>query len=805
MPHAVSRRKFIASCTLGAVALAAHPLLGGMASIPGKNSTTGPVRYMYSLDQGWLFGGACTPAALRPEFNDGSYAAITLPHCVTKLSWQNWNASEWQKTWIYRRHFDLPVEGRGRRIILVFDGVMVGTTPVINGHALQKHEGGYLPSRYEITDWVKEKNNVLAVEVDSRWSNVPPQGAAVGAKRIDYLEPGGIVRSVHLQILPPVFIGTVFAKPVRVLEADRRVDVACTIDASVVPGKPAELYAELRDGDTVVATTRQKILLGSGQTEKNLTLRNLGAVKLWDVDSPHMYRVTVGLVIDEEPVHSHEVRIGFREAHFTPEGFYLNGRRLRLFGLNRHELYPFVGFAMPERVMRRDAEILRREFNCNVVRCSHYPQSEAFLDACDEIGLLVWDEIPGWGYIGDEPWKDLLVRDVNDMIVRDRNHPSIIIWGTRVNESPNDEGLYKRTRAVAKSLDDSRPTSGSMTSGSIKTWETDWHEDVFAYDDYDAESDGVVGIRAPLPGVPYFLAEAVGQYNYNHPKEGFNSKYRRAGDVELQRNQAVYHAHAHNKAASFARTAGVIAWCAFDYASLVNPYNNLKCPGVADGFRIPKLGASFYQTQIDPNLRPMIVPNFFWDFGAATPRGPGRNSVIFSNCERLDVLVGGKLYATFHPDTAGFPNLRYPPFVADLDMDGTQRPELQINGYVGGAMVLSRSFSSDPSHDVFYVKTDDAELSGDGADATRLEFGVADKFGTPRLYAGGSVTFTITGPGEIVGDNPFQLKESGGVGAVWLKTKSGTSGTIIVEAMHSALGAKSAAIAVTPENRSGKI
>src|ERR1035437_8142262 len=118
--------------------------------------------------------------------------------------------------------------------------------------------------------------------------------------------------------------------------------------------------------------------------------------------SPRLYEVIVTLFVDDQPLHDYRTRIGFREARFEVDGFYLNGRRFQIFGLDRHELYPYVGAAMPRRVKRRDAEILRHEFNCNFVRCSHYPQSEAFLDACDELGLMVWEELPGWQYIGDE-------------------------------------------------------------------------------------------------------------------------------------------------------------------------------------------------------------------------------------------------------------------------------------------------------------------------------------------------------------------------------------------------------------------
>jgi beta-galactosidase len=382
-------------------------------------------------------------------------------------------------------------------------------------------------------------------------------------------------------------------------------------------------------------------------------------------------------------------------------------------------------------------------------------------------------------------------------VVCDRNRPSVVIWGTRANESANDATLYRRTRALAKSLDDSRPVSGSMTGGSRRTWQTEWTEEVFAYDDYHAAPDGTVGIDDPPGNVPYLLAEAVGQFNYA-ARKGFDIKYRRAGDPAVLQQQALRHAQAHNKAANNPRICGVIAWCGFDYASLVNPYNNVKCPGVADGFRIPKPGAAFYLTQGDPKTRAVIAPDFFWDFGPQTPRGPGKQAAIFSNCERLELFIDGSHRATLEPDAKTYPHLKHPPFFTDLELDGAGHPELRIDGIVGGRMVLSRSFSSDPSQDQFVVRADDAELIGDGSDATRLEFKVADKFGAERAYGEGDVTFEVNGPGEIVGDNPFALTPAGGVGAVWIRTATGGSGPITVVARHSRLGTKSATINVRP-------
>ncbi len=794
----LSRRDFLRMCAIGTGGVAAWSVLGSRPfASAGPRPSTGPAVHSFSLDRGWLFGGEFDGSGLNRLSGDRTFGTVSLPHCVSELSWQNWNPESWEKVWIYRRHFKLPPGYRDGRVFLHFDAVMVGTTPVINGHALPQRLGGYLPSRYEITDWLKDSDNVLAVIVDSRWSNCPPEGSPEGPKRIDYLEPGGIIRSARLEVFPQTFISDVFAKPVKVLDSGRYIEVTCTIDAAEAASKPVRIEVELWDGKRVLSGTSRNLSVGkAGQIEAVIRLENLGNVKLWDFDAPHLYDVAAKLLIDEMPVHDYIVRTGIRDARFELDGFFLNGRRLQIFGLNRHELFPYVGFAMPRRVMRQDAEMLRHEFNCNMVRCSHYPQSEAFLDACDELGLMVWEEVPGWGYLGDEAWKELLVRDVREMVVRDRNHPSVIIWGVRVNESKNDPSLYRRTREIAKSLDDSRPTSGTMTSGSRKTWKTEWHQDVFAYDDYGASPEGGVGIRKPVEGAPYLITEAVGQFNYAHPKEGFNVTYRRAGNVPVQESQAIWHAQAHSRAAADPRICGVIAWCAFDYGSLINSYHHVKCPGVADVFRIPKLGASFYQSQISPEVKPVILPDFYWDFGPGDSRGPGKRSAVFSNCDRLEVFVDGKHHATLLPDAAAYPHLPHPPFFADMEIDGSVHPELRIDGYVDKRMVMSKTFSSDTSLDRFYVKADDSYIDGDGSDATRLVFLTMDKFGNLRPSRSGTVTMTLDGPGVIVGDNPLQLADNGGAGAVWIKARQDSAGVIKVVAGHSSLGSLSVSIHV---------
>ena len=138
---------------------------------------------------------------------------------------------------------------------------------------------------------------------------------------------------------------------------------------------------------------------------------------------------------------------------FRADGFYLNGKKTFLRGLNRHQSYPYIAYAAPESLQRQDARILKNELHCNAVRTSHYPQSQYFLDECDRLGLLVFTELPGWQHIGDGAWKDRACAMLREMLLQNRNHPSIILWGVRINESVDNDEFYTRTNQIAHALD----------------------------------------------------------------------------------------------------------------------------------------------------------------------------------------------------------------------------------------------------------------------------------------------------------------------------------------------------------------
>jgi beta-galactosidase len=761
-------------------ARAAAPV--GVPSSPGT----------YPFNQDWLFGGPYVVGAEAPGYPEAGFATVTIPHTVTALSWGDWDHTTWEEVWIYRKHITGPASSR---VFVDFQGVMTSATVFLNGAQIATHQGGYLPWSTELTGGLAAGDNVLAVVVDARWLDVPPSGAPGGAPAVDYFQPGGIYRDVALRVVPQVFVADAFARPVNVLTASPSVQMQVTIDAATVPRAPVSVTASLMDGTTQLASATSSVTLtGTGTTTATLTITGITGVTLWSPDTPKLYQVQTTIVADGVS-HTVLVTTGFREATFQVDGFYLNGQRFEIFGLNRHQLFPYMGMAAPERLQRRDAELLKNELNCNMVRCSHYPQSPHFLDACDELGLMVWEEPPGWQYLpaGDAAFAQLVVENVHDMVVRDRNRPSVIVWGTRLNETWNDVPLYAQTRQLAYALDGSRQTSGALTNQGTQGWA----EDVFGYDDYHS-SNGSAILEPPVPGVPYLVTEAVGAVD-GAPL------YRWVDTEATLAIQAVMHAQVHNIAQSNSAYAGLLGWAGIDYASLNGGnriWHNVKWPGVIDTFRVPKPGAALYRSQVDASVRPVILPVFFWDFGSGSAGGPGSNAMICTNCDRLELYFGSQ-HVTGTPDTADYGSLAHPPVFVDLSgVDSASLPDLRVDGYVGTELVLTLQMSSDPSKDRLVLTIDDPIIDGDGSDATRFTFRVLDAYGNQRPHVGSSdtVTLALTGPATLVADNnnPFPLGTYGGIGGGFIRSQPDASGSVTLTATHPTLGQATGQLTVQP-------
>ncbi len=313
-----------------------------------------------------------------PISTDSSFEPVVVPHTNIALPWHSFDDKSYEFVSAYRRRFKLPTVLRGQRVFVDFEGVMTASTVWINGIRLGEYQGGFTPFSFELTDHVHwNAENVLVVQVDStERADIPPFGY-----QIDYLTFGGIYREVSLRIVPQTFLENIFARPKDVLTDTPSVEVQCFLQTA--DALPADLSLEvtLQNGDSIVGRASKRVErsdLHEQSVSSIVTLRDFGKVDLWDLTHPHLYSVHVKLLHDDHVEDEDSRVIGFREAKFTEHGFELNGKVIKLRGLDRHQTFPFVGQAMPARVQRRDATILRQKLKCNIVRTSHYPQSPPF-------------------------------------------------------------------------------------------------------------------------------------------------------------------------------------------------------------------------------------------------------------------------------------------------------------------------------------------------------------------------------------------------------------------------------------------
>ena len=788
----MNRRDFIVtSAAIGGASLA--------TSVTGQAlAQSGPTgRIILPINRGWRYAPHTSAAAHDPQFDDSAMARVVIPHTNVELPWHSFDDKSYEIISLYRRRLKLPAGARGKRVFVDFEGVMIASTVYLNGSRLGSYRGGYTPFTFELTGRLNSPgDNLLSLDVDStERPDIPPFG-----NEVDYLTFGGIYREVSLRIVPQTFLENIHARPVDVLTSAPKVEIDCFLDRSPeAHAATYSLHADLlaSDGKVVASKTTRlsqppltpALAEDGGQAQGALpipapqpgvcriTLEGIHGIQLWDLDHPHLYTVRVQLIANGQVIDEDTRRIGFREAMFTPQGFTLNGTIVKLHGLDRHQTFPFVGQAMPARVQRQDAKILRHELHCNIVRTSHYPQSRHFLDCCDEIGLLVLEEIPGWQHIGNKAWQDVAVDNVNRMIRRDWNHPSVILWGVRINESPDNHDFYTRTNAHAHALDVGRQTGG------IRNFQgSELLEDVFTMNDF--------GWPLLPPNHPRYLnTEFVG---HTFPTKTIDSK-------ERLQEFVIRHARIHDTLASNPQYAGGIGWCAFDYHThdKFGSGDRICYHGVMDIFRTPKSAAGFYKSMCDPKEEIVLEPTFHW---ARNDESIGfQTAMICSNCDHLKLFVGDgksfRLVGEGGPDRVQFPHLPHPPFSIQLGEGLREWGDLRIDGYLGERQVISKTYSGKGIDEQFLLLPDDSGLLADGADTTRVVLQVNDRFGRIRPFANDAISFSLSGPGRIIGSNPFALV--GGTGAIWIRAGV-EPGTIHLTATHPVLGPQTVHFELSP-------
>lgn len=578
---------------------------------------------MISLCSGWQFAESWSE-----EFLSGAGEAedVRLPHTVRELPLHYAGPEDYEMLCGYRRVLHIPAEYEGKRLFLQFDGAAHIASVFVNGRETVTHRCGYTAFRVEITGLVRYgADNLVAVRLDCTENPaIPPFGFV-----IDYLTYGGLYREVWLDVREQAYIEDIFVTT----PAAGRVRAVLTVS-----GGQQHVRLRVLDGEVCLAEC------GGDGSEFDVSVPNAAQ---WSPEHPKLY--TLEAMLDNGD--TQRVSFGFRTAEFRADGLYLNGERVFMRGLNRHQSYPYIGYAAPESLQREDARILKHELGCNAVRTSHYPQSRYFIDECDREGLLVFTELPGWQHIGGEEWKAQAVENVREMIMQYRNHPSIVLWGVRINESVDDDDLYRRTNALAHELDQSRATSGVryLEKSSLL-------EDVYSYNDFShcGDNAGVKPKRKVTPDMNRALI--VSEHNgHMFPTKSFDP-------WEKRQAQALRHARVLNDAAADGEHAGCFGWCMFDYPTHKDfgSGDRVCYHGVMDAFRNPKTAAALYASQSGET--PVLEVGSPMDIGDYAAGNTGR-VYVFTNADEVALYKNDRYVTSFRP--SGWSGLTHGPVLAD--------------------------------------------------------------------------------------------------------------------------------------------
>lgn len=735
------------------------------------------MRSVVSFNESWSFHEGFGQRLL--EAFDGS-TTVSLPHTAVELPFNYFDEKSYQRPFTYQKLLRWMPEFEGREVSIVFDGAMADSVVYLNGEEIIAHKDGYTPFEARLTGKLVKGDNLITVKIDgSENPAIPPFGG-----RIDYLTYAGIYREVWLKVTGAVSLSNIKIETQNALAETKSATVRCKLanpqDATFL----GTISGTIRDASGIVIATATAETTGEDVT---LGFSDLSGIAVWDIANPALYELTVDLKTSHGSDRLSS-NFGFRTAEFTPEGFLLNGKPLKLRGLNRHQAYPYVGYAAGRSAQELDATIMKTVLKCNIVRTSHYPQSKWFLDQCDRLGLLVFEEIPGWQHIGDLDWQKESIENVRRMIERDWNHPSIIIWGVRINESLDSHDFYAETNRLARELDPTRQTGGVRY-----LTESELLEDVYTMNDFILGNEELPGANRPRTAlrpqqentglahkVPYLITEYNG---HMHPTKMHDPEQRQAEHVRR-------HLEVLNAAYDDPDISGAIGWCMFDYNTHKDfgSGDRICYHGVMDMFREPKFAAYVYASQCEPSDEVIMKPVTFWARGERSIGGV-LPLIILTNCDEVE-LKYGTLTKRIGPDRENYPHLPHPPVVLDhrhftadeLGTWGLEWIDGEFTGFIDGEPVAHLTLAADPLPARLELAPDAIALKARERDSTRVIIRALDQRDQRLPFMDDSVTLRVEGPAKIVGPSSVPLQ--GGTAGFWLEA-TGLTGTITVEATSS--------------------
>mgnify|MGYP000017602384 FL=1 len=745
-------------------------------------------REVYSMNPAWRFHKGAMEGAETKEFNDKDWTVVSLPDGIEYLPTEASGCINYQGEVWYRKHFTPDAALKGKKLFLHFEAIMGKSKVFVNGKLLTEHFGGYLPVIADVTDVLDwNGDNVIAVWADNSDDPSYPPGKAQDV--LDYTYFGGIYRDCWLIAHNNVFItdpnyenevagGGLFVAFGKVSDALAEVQLKIHVrNATKNPFSGRVEYMLLQPDGTEVARLSDKIQVKAGRATTVSDRMPVKQPMLWTPSTPTLYNLLVR-VLDKEGnvIDGYRRRIGIRSIEFKgKDGFYLNGRPYGkpLIGANRHQDFAVVGNAVANSIHWRDAKKLK-DVGMEIIRNAHCPQDPAFMDACDELGLFVIVNTPGWQFWNDAPeFAQRVYSDIRNVVRRDRNHPSVWLWEPILNETWYPADFAKNTRDIV----DAEYPYPYCYSGSDS--EARGHENFPVYFAHPANMQDAS--KEIDPTKTYFTRE-WGDNVDDWSSHNSPSRVARNWGEQPMRVQAQHYACPYYPVTSYdvlykqsPQHVGGCLWHSFDHQRGYHP--DPFYGGLMDVFRQPKYSYYMFMAQ-----RPAVKNDRNAGSGPMvyiahemTPFS-GKDVTVYSNCDevRLTFNKGGKTYAyKKDKNRPGMPSpvITFPDvydFMVDKAFSRTQKQDdvyLLAEGLIDGKVVATHKVvpARRPEKILLWMDNEGTDLKADGSDFVTVVAAVADKNGNIKRLNNYNIRFSIEGEGRLLGGpgvlaNPVPVK-----------------------------------------------